>query len=81
MFTIEHTFDATEIVLIDEGPSPLHEDVTIRSYSDYVTVEQFDNHSDQKQKITLSYKQLSDLAASLNLPEGAYQLQSTRNEP
>ncbi len=74
MFTIEHGFDSTEIVLMDEGAPPLQEDVIINSFAECVTIEQFDPHSDSVQKITLSAAQLRDLAAALDLPEGIYQL-------
>lgn len=74
MFTIEHEFDATVIVLIDEGETPLQEDVTINSFAECVTVEQLDPRTDRVQKITLSPSQLRDLAAALDLPEGIYQL-------
>ena len=34
MVTIEHDFDATIITLVDDGPAPLREDVTIRASED-----------------------------------------------
>ena len=72
MFTIEHEFDATVITLVDQGSAPLQEDVTINSFAECVTVEQFDPRTDTVQKITLSPDQLRDLAAALDLPEGVY---------
>jgi hypothetical protein len=72
MFSIEHDFDATVITLVDEGASPLSEDVTIQSFEDCVTIEQFDARRDEVMKITLSLVQLRDLAAALDLPEGVY---------
>ena len=72
MFTIEHEFDATVITLIDEGPAPLYEDVTINAFDDCITVEQVDARTDEVQKITLSIRQLKELAAALDLPEGTY---------
>lgn len=72
MFSIEHDFDATVITLVDEGGSPLSEDVTIQSFEDCVTIEQFDARRDEVMKITLSLVQLRDLAAALDLPEGVY---------
>ena len=74
MFTIEHEFDATVIVVIDESPGHKQEDVTINAFEECVTVEQLDPRTDQVQKITLSQAQLRDLAAALNLPEGVYRL-------
>lgn len=72
MFTIEHEFDATAITLVDEGQSPLGEDITILAFDDCITVEQLDARTDTVQKITLSSAQLKDLAAALDLPEGTY---------
>jgi hypothetical protein len=74
MFSIEHEFDATVITLIDEGSVPLLEDVTINSFAECVTLEQFDPRTQHVAKITLSPEQLRDLAAALDLPEGVYQL-------
>jgi hypothetical protein len=74
MFTIEHEFDATVVTLVDEGPAPLIEDITINAFEDCITVEQFDPRSDQVVKITLSLSQLRDLEAALDLPEGVYRL-------
>jgi hypothetical protein len=78
MFTIEHEFDATVVVLVDEGEgadgAPLQEDVTVLSFDDCVTIEQMDPRTDRIQKITLSMAQVRDLAAALDLPEGAYRL-------
>ncbi len=75
MFTIEHEFDATVVTLIDEGPAPLTEDVTLNVFASQVTIEQLDPRTDQVQKITLSLSQLKDLEAALDLPEGSYQIQ------
>ncbi|MCE8512971.1 hypothetical protein KBY24_14045 [Ruegeria pomeroyi] len=74
MFTIEHEFDSTVITLVDEGETPLQEDVVINSFAECVTVEQYDPRTETMQKITLSPEQLRDLAAALDLPEGVYQL-------
>ncbi len=74
MFTIEHEFDATVITLVDEGPAPLGEDVTITAFAECVTLEQLDPRTDRVQTVTLSMVQLQDLAAALDLPEGVYRL-------
>ena len=74
MFTIEFDFDATVITLVDEGGEHLQEDVTIESFEDCVTVQQADQSGDYVHKITFSHAQLRELAAALNLPEGAYRL-------
>ncbi len=72
MFTIEHEFDASIVILLDDGEIPLQEDVTISAFASCVTVEQIDPRTDQLQKITLSLAQLRDLQAALDLPEGSY---------
>ena len=72
MFSIEHEFDATVITLVDEGDTPLQEDVIVNAFAECITVEQFDPRTDSVQKLTLSPAQVRDLAAALNLPEGVY---------
>ncbi|WP_341862526.1 hypothetical protein [Gymnodinialimonas sp. 57CJ19] len=74
MFTIEHEFDATVVTLVDEGELPLQEDVIVSAFDECVTLQQVDPRSDQVRTITLSLDQVRDLAAALDLPEGAYQL-------
>ena len=72
MFTIEHEFDASVITLVDEGETPLREDVIMNAFADQITIEQWDANTDTVHKLTLSPNQLRDLAAALNLPEGIY---------
>lgn len=74
MFSIEHEFDSTVVTLVDEGATPLQEDVIINAFEECVTIEQFDPRTDRVEKITLSMAQLRDLGAALNLPEGVYTL-------
>ena len=74
MFTIEHEFDATVITLVDEPASHRQEDVTVNAFEDCVTLEQLDPQTERVVTITLSPAQLSDLAAALDLPEGAYKI-------
>jgi hypothetical protein len=78
MFTIEHDFDATVVTLIDEGGPPLQEDVTITAFEDCVTVTQYDARTDEVVTITLSMRQLNELRAALNLPEGVYRLSNAQ---
>lgn len=78
MFSIEHEFDATVITLVDEGSSPLQEDVIVNAFAECVTIEQFDPRTQSVQKITLSLAQVRDMAAALNLPEGVYSLAPKR---
>lgn len=78
MFTIEHDFDATIVTLVDEGELPLKEDVILSAFEDCVTIHQYDPRTDTTATVTLSMAQVHDLAAALDLPEGAYQL---RHDP
>ena len=72
MFSIEHEFDATLVTLVDEGETPLKEDVAINLFEDCITVEQYDPRTDKTNIIRLSMAQLRDLEAALDLPEGSY---------
>jgi hypothetical protein len=74
MFSVEHEFDATVVTLVDEGKAPLQEDVTVSSFEECITVEQFDARTDTVQKITLSISQMRDLVAAVSMPEGVYRL-------
>jgi hypothetical protein len=74
MLTIEHGFDATIITLMDEGDAPLAEDVKVTAFEDCVTVEQLDARTGEVARITLSFRQVNELAAALNLPEGIYRI-------
>jgi len=72
MFSIEHEFDSTIITLVDEGTAQLEEDLIINSFSECVTIEQYDPRTDKINKITFSMGQIKDLSAAINLPEGVY---------
>lgn len=72
MFTIEHDFDSSVITLVDEGETPLREDVVVRAFASQISLEQWDNRTGTISTITLSPEQLRDLSAALNLPEGIY---------
>jgi len=80
MFSIEHTFDASVITLVDEGTGHLTEDITINAFEDCVTIEQVDPTTDIVRRITLSLSQVQDLAAALDLPEGVYRLKQAEAE-
>lgn len=79
MFTIEHDFDATVITLIDEGAVALQEDITISAFEDCVTLEQVHPITQEPMLITLSMAQLRDLTAALDLPEGSYRLERSKD--
>ena len=74
MFTIEHEFDATVVTLVDEGETPLFEDIAINAFEDCVTVTQVDPRTDMPVTVTFSMSQLRDLSMALDLPEGSYRL-------
>ncbi len=75
MFTIEHDFDATVITLIDEPETaPLQGDVIITAFDDRVVLRQDETDGDRYSEITLSMRQVDELRAALNLPEGGYRL-------
>ncbi len=76
MFTIEHTFDATVVTLVDEGHDHLQEDVIVSAFEDCITLSQVETRSDISRTITLSMAQLKDLMAALDLPEGIYRRDS-----
>ena len=79
MFSIEHEFDSTVITLVDEGTAQLQEDLIINSFSECVTIEQYDARTDKINKITFSMAQLKDLSAAINLPEGVYTMFKKEN--
>lgn len=74
MFTIEHDFDATVVTLVDDGETPLKEDVIVTAFEEGVTLTQYDARTDSDVTIVLSMAQVRDLGAALNLPEGIYRL-------
>ena len=78
MFTIEHEFDATVITLIDDADGadrPLAEDVSITAFDDQVVIEQLDPATEEVVRVVMSLRQVSELRAALNLPEGSYRLE------
>jgi len=74
MFTIEHEFDATIITLVDDGQSPLQEDVTVHATDSAILLNQYDARTDQIVSVRLSPEQWRDLVAALDLPEGVYKV-------
>jgi hypothetical protein len=69
------------ITLIDEGSSHLQEDVIVEAYEDCVVVESHDPVTEARLRITLSLRQVRDLAAALSLPEGSYRLEPGKGTP
>ena len=52
--------------------------MTVNAFDDVVTIEQIEPHTDRLMRITLSPAQVADLAAALDLPEGAYEIRRKR---
>lgn len=75
MFTIEHGFDATSIILVDDEAAPVQEDVSIHLFDDCVVLEQLDPTTGKVERIQISMNQIKDLREALNLPEGTYMLE------
>lgn len=74
MFTIDHEFDASVVTLIDEGNPVLMDDVSISIFDNCVTIEQYNPRIDQVEKITFSLRQIKEIQAAMQLPEGSYRL-------
>jgi hypothetical protein len=72
MFSIEHEFVSTVIILVDEETAQLQEDLIVNSFSECITIEQYDVRTDKINKITFSVARLKDLSAAINLLEGVY---------
>ena len=70
MFSIEHEFDTTVITLVDEGTTPLQEDVIVNGFEECITAQQYDPRHDRMQMVTLSIAQMHDLVVAISLPEG-----------
>lgn len=70
MFTIEHDMDCTAVTTLDDGG--YYEDVEVILDDTCVFIAQALPDSDRRQVIELSYQQLEDIVASMNLPEGSY---------
>ena len=70
MFTVEHEYDATVIVSLDEKDK--FEDVEVIVGAGSVYIRQFDKDMDQYEMIYCSFQQLVDIMAALNSSEGMY---------
>ena len=70
MFTVEHEYDYTSIITLDEEGN--FEDVEVFLDEEVVYLCQEIRDTEVRQVLELSYQQLTDIVASINLPEGAY---------
>lgn len=73
MFTIEMDWDETAITILDQTGE--HEDVQFLVYEDIVYIRQWDEDMQRHILITMSPHMFEELAASIELPEGAYMIQ------
>lgn len=73
MFTIEFLPDHTLVTVLDESDE--FEDVQVVVAEEAVYLLQHDDVMQDTQSVFLSYQQLRDICASLNLTEGAYYLE------
>lgn len=77
MFTIEHEYDNTFIVLMDEEGQ--HEDMLVILHDTYkVAIAQWSEDSDCYVGMFMTYAMLQDVAKALNLPEGVYHKEETK---
>ena len=71
MFTVEHEYDATVVVSLDETDE--YQDVElIIGDNGSVYMRQFDEDMGQHEMIYCSFQQLLDILAALNSTEGLY---------
>ena len=77
MLTIEIDYDCTVITTLDETAS--YEDVEVVLDDTTVFIAQYIEDTDRRQVLELSYQQLMDIMAAIDLPEGAYYTKAKRN--
>lgn len=79
MFTVEFESDASVITVMDETAK--YDDVEIIiSDSSEVFIRQFDNDANTYDMIVLTFKQLIDIFAAINSPEGMFKIELTRSD-
>ena len=77
MLTVEIDYDCTIITTLDEAAS--YEDVEVVLDDTTVFIAQYIEDTDRRQVLELSYQQLMDIMAAIDLPEGAYYTKAKRN--
>lgn len=70
MFTVEHHYDSTEVISIDDQDSYSDVEVLFCDEGVYITQNHLD--MDMTDTILMSYQQFTDLITALDLPEGSY---------
>lgn len=77
MFTVEHEDNYTKVVVMDDTAK--HEDVEVFFENDgRVYIRQFDEATREHEILIITYKQLLDLMASLDSPEGFFETELLR---
>lgn len=72
MFTVEHEDNYTKVVVMDDTAK--HEDVEVFFEDDgRVYIRQFDEAMSEHEILIITYKQLLDLMASIESPEGFFE--------
>lgn len=78
MFTVEHEYDSTVIISLDETDS--YQDVeVIVGDNGGVYIRQYDEDMDQYEMVYCSFQQLLDILAAINTSEGMHFIQIKRN--
>lgn len=72
MFSVEHKFDKTTVILMDEGSADLREDVIFDLDAQGARIEQLDTKTGIVKVIDLSAEQIGCLLAAVDSPEGGY---------
>ena len=78
MLTVEIDYDCIIITTLDETAS--YEDVEVVLDDTTVFIAQYIEDTDRRQVLELSYQQLMDIMAAIDLPEGAYYTKVKRTE-
>ena len=72
MFTVEHEDNYTKVVVMDDTGK--HDDVEVFFENDgRIYVRQFDEAVREHEILIMTYKQLLDLVASIDSPEGFFE--------
>jgi hypothetical protein len=72
MFSVEHAFSSTKVILVDEGSPELKEDVVFELGEDGAKITQFDERRGEDVTLQLSAEQIKDLISAFHCPEGVF---------
>lgn len=74
MFSNEFEFDCTTITVLDDHGN--YEDVKVELFDDIVVIRQWDEESEDYQRIHISPEMYRDLMMAMNQGEGVYMVQT-----